>query len=92
MPPNTVKENAPKLAININLPEKEFGQGIDISPTIMKQQKLYDNGNNTTMMSSNYVNSFNYGAPNQLDNSLFENKPANTCYTSKANFSNILFQ
>jgi len=92
VPPNTVKENAPKLAININLPEKEFGQGIDISPTIMKQQKLYDNGNNTTMMSSNYVNSFNYGAPNQLDNSLFENKPSNTCYTSKANFSNMLFQ
>lgn len=92
VPPNTVKEIAPKLAININLPEKEFGQGIDISPTIMKQQKLYDNGNNTTMMSSNYVNSFNYGAPNQLDNSLFESKPINTCYTSKANFSNMLFQ
>jgi hypothetical protein len=91
--PNTVKENSPKLTISL-CPEHndKFGQGIDISPTILKQQKLYDNHNNTTMISSNYVNSFNYGAPNQLDNSLFDSKPVDTCYTSKANFSNMLFQ
>jgi hypothetical protein len=64
VPPNTVKENTNAPKMTINLPEKEFGQGIDISPSVMKQQKLYDNGNNTTMISSNYVNSFNYGAPN----------------------------
>ena len=71
--PNTVKENSPSK-LTITLPENvdKFGQGIDISPTIMKQQKIYDNHNNTTMMSSNYINSFNYGAPNQLDNSLFD--------------------
>jgi hypothetical protein len=88
-----VKQSSPKLTLNItgDMGEIEkFGECIEISPTIQKQQKLFDN--NTTMMSSNYVNSFNYGVPNQLDNSLFDTKPIDTCYTSKANFSNKLFQ
>jgi hypothetical protein len=45
------------------------------------------------MVSTTYGESFNHGQPNRLDNSLFSNKPSDTCYTSKANFSNMmLFQ
>lgn len=91
--PQTVKAVSPKLIINPNINDDDhIGQSIDISPTLMKQQKLFDN--NTTMMSSNYINSFI--TPNNgphLDNSLFESKPNDTCYTSKGNFSNnMLFQ
>jgi hypothetical protein len=55
---------------------------------MLKQQKLYDT--NTTMVSSNYVNSFSLGQGG-LDNSLFENKAADSGY-AKNNYSNMLFQ
>jgi hypothetical protein len=67
--PNTVKPVSPGLTINITDMDKFGGCG-DISPTIIKQQKIYDT--NTTMVSSNYVNSFNYG--HHTDSSLFAEK------------------
>lgn len=86
--PNTVKESSPKLAINI-MENDKFGQCLEISPTMLKQQKIYDT--NTTMVSSNFVNSFSLGQPN-LDNSLFEAKAAEKGYAKNANYSNMLFQ
>ena len=54
--PQTVKPISPHMTISI-MENEAFGH-TEISPTIMKQQKFEGN---TTMMSSNYVNSFNFG-------------------------------
>jgi hypothetical protein len=59
--------------------QDQFDFDRDISPEPLKQQKLFDqsiivNQNaavNSTMNSSNFVNSFNFGAPANLDQSLF---------------------
>ena len=67
------------LQINVeNRMEDQFAIDRDISPEPVKQQKLFDqsmiinqNAINSTMNSSNFVNSFNIGAPGALDSSLF---------------------
>lgn len=68
------------LHINVESRMKDkYAIDRDISPGVVKQQKLFDqsvilgnqNGINSTMNSSNFVNSFNIGAPGNLDSSLF---------------------
>jgi hypothetical protein len=79
------------LQINVEsrIHENQFDIDRDISPQpFQKQQKLFDqsiiinhNAINSTMNSTNYVNSFNIGAPGHLDSSLFglNQNSAETC-------------
>jgi len=65
--------------VESRIDENQIDFDRDISPQpFQKQQKLFDqsiilnnNAINSTMNTTNYVNSFNMGAPGHLDSSLF---------------------